>query len=288
VADHVMGSDGALSESNHPAFVSMQSIEGGLERVVPGETDGRLYSEHISRYIFASRYVEGKTVLDVACGSGYGAPVIHSAGASRYRGIDKSMDAIQTANERYRCSPTVSFKVGDACRLEGIADASIDVVVSFETIEHLPDPQSFLANIQRVLAPGGILIVSTPNRVLFNPLGTLNSKPQNPFHVREWTAKEFKKLLGGYFQVEGVLGQEPRPYVHALWKRLKAAVIRESRRSRAIRGFTTAYRATKSACRLSSQVEEVLDVPVIPVRPWQCQKYTVCLCRRVMSEREAA
>ena len=223
MADQILAQSSALNESNRLGLnTSDQPRHGPIERVVPGETERNLYLEHLGRYQFASRFVEGKRVLDVACGAGYGGPILCSAGASTYLGVDISPEAVQIAETRYKVSENISFTLGDACRLEGIGNGTIDVAVSFETIEHVPDPRRFMARIRDVLVPGGILIISTPNRTVSNPSGNVDSKPPNPFHVREWTTAEFTQLLSGYFKVERVLGQGTYPYWKVVARRLIA------------------------------------------------------------------
>jgi 2-polyprenyl-3-methyl-5-hydroxy-6-metoxy-1,4-benzoquinol methylase len=254
-----------------------------LERVVPGETGGKVYLEHLGRYEFASQFVPGMRILDVACGVGYGAPILCSIGARTYLGVDISAEAVAIAEGRYRLTESISFMLRDACSLESIGEATIDVVISFETIEHLADPMRFLAELRRVLVPGGILIISTPNRTLFNPLGNLSSMPANPFHIREWNKSEFTQLLGSFFMVEKVLGQVPHHYAHAYWKYWKALILRQATKHGFLQWLVRKYRAAGFLRERSSLPEPAHDVsvPVQPVKPWQCQTYIVCVCTRL-------
>ena len=258
-----------------------QSTHGYPERIVPGGTGGEYYFEHLARYEFAAQSVQGKEVLDVACGTGYGAPILIAAGARSYRGVDISAEAVGIAESRYKVSPKISFMLGDACRLDGIEEATIDVVVSFETIEHLADPRRFLAGLRRVLVPGGTLIVSTPNRTLCNPGGNLNSTPTNPFHLREWNTREFTQLLRDFFTVGKVLGQGPHLFPYSYWKYWKALVLRHATKHESLQRLVGKYRAARSLrerCSLPEPVNNVY-VPVRPIKPWQRQTYTVCVCR---------
>jgi ubiquinone/menaquinone biosynthesis C-methylase UbiE len=182
-----------------------------VERVVPGESDEMETLLHLARYKFAARHVDGRDVLDVACGAGYGAPILCAGGAKSYLGIDISPEAISLAETRYRVGPKTRFIRDDACCLSTIPDSSVDIVISFETVEHLPDPASFFSNLCRVLRSRGQLVISTPNRTLFSPGASPDSKPANPFHVREWDQQEFVRLLGQYFEIEKVLGQTTYP-----------------------------------------------------------------------------
>ncbi len=100
----------------------------------------------------------------------------------------------------------VSLQVADATRLP-VRDAAYNLFVSFETIEHLEDDRAFLAEVARVLKPGGAFICSTPNRNLMDPGTSIRDKPFNPFHVREYTLKELEPLLQQFFASVSWLGQ---------------------------------------------------------------------------------
>jgi len=155
---------------------------------------------HLARYEFAKHFVQSKRVLDVACGSGYGSAMLKEAGASTVVGIDVSPEVIEYARAHFN-GTGAEFAVGDAEDLSLYRD--FDVVVSFETIEHLRHPETFLAEITRSLSSQGTLIVSTPQR----EKGTLHDKPQNLFHLREWTLEEFQQLLSKYFHHVNIHGQ---------------------------------------------------------------------------------
>jgi SAM-dependent methyltransferase len=151
----------------------------------------------VDRYRFSCAYVAGKSVLDVACGNGYGSFMLRRLGAARsVIGVDRSPEAI-SLGESFIVPGEVDLLVGDATALPLDAD-SVDVVISFETIEHLSDPSGFLSEVTRVLRSDGIGIFSTP----------LNETPQrtrpaNPFHVREYSEVEFMTLLStAFFRVE--------------------------------------------------------------------------------------
>ena len=116
-------------------------------------------------------------------------------------GVDLDVSAVRFANENY-LSERVSFRRGDALALP-IADCSIDVVVSFETIEHLEAHETFLAEVRRVLRPGGLLVISSPDRRVY----TEEAGQKNPFHVRELGRGEFLRLLRGHFAEVALLEQ---------------------------------------------------------------------------------
>ena len=120
------------------------------------------HAEIMARYLFAGGFATGRRVLDAAIGTGYGAATLSALGASFVHGIDKDAKAVSEAITRYS-TPTISFAVDDCERLDTLR-SPVDVVCSFETIEHLDNPEAFLAAVVRVLAPGGVFLCSTPDR----------------------------------------------------------------------------------------------------------------------------
>jgi ubiquinone/menaquinone biosynthesis C-methylase UbiE len=173
------------------------------ERVVPGKTPQTIYDEHIYRYIFAANLAENKLVLDVACGTGYGVGYMVDKGAGEVVGVDISMAAVDYAQERLGRNNKASFVCADAIRLPFV-DNAFDIVVSFETIEHIRQCRKFLAECRRVLKENGLLICSTPNRRIFSPN---LAKPINTFHVKEFWPEEFSRLLRRYFADITLYGQ---------------------------------------------------------------------------------
>lgn len=162
--------------------------------------------QHANRYKYAAPYVKGKTVVDAACGTGYGYFFLKKGGCTQYVGIDLEVSNIEQGKK--------DFPQKDAHFLQ--ADLNIgcdvgdqkDVVVSFETIEHVEDAHSYLQFVGSILKEGGDFIVSTPNRKITNPGGTLESKPLWDFHVREWILPEFIELLESHgFEIVKVRGQ---------------------------------------------------------------------------------
>jgi ubiquinone/menaquinone biosynthesis C-methylase UbiE len=173
------------------------------ERVVPDKTPQTIYDEHIYRYIFAASLVENKVVLDVACGTGYGTGCMVEKGAGEVVGADISMIAVDYARERFGKNSKASFICADAIRLP-FGDNAFDIVVSFETIEHIRQYRKFLGECRRVLKEDGLLICSTPNRRIFSPN---LAKPINTFHVKEFWPEEFYRLLRRYFANITLYGQ---------------------------------------------------------------------------------
>jgi SAM-dependent methyltransferase len=163
------------------------SMEATGEQLVVGSplTAGRTEKEHLSRYDFALSYIKGKRVLDIACGTGYGAAMLKEAGATSVDGIDISREAISYARSHYL---GINFNIGDA-QIYCSPD-TYDVIVSFETIEHVTDYKETLSNYFTSLKNSGMLILSTPNRLVTSPNTTIDDTPTNPYHVREFSITE--------------------------------------------------------------------------------------------------
>ena len=139
-------------------------------------------------------------MLDIACGEGYGSALLAGV-AARVIGVDIAPDAIAHARRCYQ-HPNLQFTVGD-CVAIPLPDQSVDVVVSFETIEHHGQHDAMLREMKRVLSPGGTLIISSPDRHEYSDVPGY----QNPFHVRELYRNEFEDLLGAYFRHVSLAGQ---------------------------------------------------------------------------------
>lgn len=163
------------------------------EFVVPDKTPYETWQEHIARYIFASAYVKGKKGLDIACGSGYGASYLKRKGAKEVLGGDISKEALRFTSTSYK-QDGLSFVRLDAASLPFPANY-FDVIVSFETIEHLKDYEGFLRECKRVLRNGGIFVCSVPNRKVY----LLPWIKSNPFHFQEFRVDEFRKLVAEHF-----------------------------------------------------------------------------------------
>lgn len=169
------------------------------ERFTP-ELDNEIALEHFHRYLLALAFCRDKEVLDVACGEGYGTALIAQV-ARRVTGVDSARDAIDHCNRHY-ASEAINFRLGEAKALP-LEDSSVDVVVSFETVEHFAEHEQFIAEVERVLRPGGTVILSTPDRPTY---ATITSEP-NEFHVRELDRDEFMRLLRKRFRHVVIGGQ---------------------------------------------------------------------------------
>ncbi len=161
------------------------------ERFTPG-VEGEIEHEHLHRYLFARQLCTGKDVLDVASGEGYGSALLAQV-ARTVVGVDVDAESVQFANQTY-ASHNLSYKCGSATRIP-IADGSMDVVVSFETIEHFAEHEAFLREIKRVLKADGLLVISSPDRDVYSEGGPT----QNTFHIKELDKEEFHRLIKKYF-----------------------------------------------------------------------------------------
>jgi SAM-dependent methyltransferase len=164
------------------------------ERFVPG-TEGEIAHEHWHRYAFARGLIAGKRVLDVACGEGYGSALLSEV-AESVTGVDIDDATIAHAIETYPAQRNLRFIEGSATALP-LAPESVDAIVSFETVEHLDaaDQQSMIAEFARVLAPGGWLVLSSPNRPEYSDARSY----ANPFHRHELDRDELGRLLDAAF-----------------------------------------------------------------------------------------
>jgi len=174
------------------------------ERVIPGETDPDLLNEHRARYWFARRFCSGKKVLDAACGTGYGSALLGENAAAVF-GMDISAGAIEYACRHYR-APNLHFCQSDCLALP-FPSEQFEVVVAFEIIEHVPEPEAFLQELRRVLHPGGLLLLSTPNRLYY----TEERGEVNPFHHREFSFPELEQALSALFPHRTILLQNHVP-----------------------------------------------------------------------------
>ncbi len=156
---------------------------------------------HVARYLFAQSQVEGRLTLDIACGTGYGLPILQES-ARKVIGVELDPRAAREANQAVSGSPA-SIIMADGCRLP-FAEETFDAITSFETIEHLEERPRFVGELHRVLKSDGICVFSTPNA---NHTRPVNGKPRNPYHVHEYTPQELLAELRDYFGEVRMLGQ---------------------------------------------------------------------------------
>ncbi|GFP43540.1 2-polyprenyl-6-hydroxyphenyl methylase / 3-demethylubiquinone-9 3-methyltransferase [Candidatus Hakubella thermalkaliphila] len=172
------------------------------ERYVPSGSFDELDATHTTNYIFAKQFIEGKVVLDVGCGCGYGCEYLARSGAKNVIGVDVSREAVKFAKAHYNAG-NLDYIVMDAQNL-AFKDRLFDVVVSFEVIEHLYNAKKYLFEVHRVLKTDGIFIISTPNKKVSSPCF---KKAVLPFHVKEFYPEELYILLSQIFKAVNILGK---------------------------------------------------------------------------------
>jgi SAM-dependent methyltransferase len=171
--------------------------DGTPERFVPAEMHGQLVeAEHFARYLWAARFCEGRRVLDAGCGIGYGAAILARAGARQVTAVDIAEPIIEVA--RQSVPDTVQCDVGDLVSLS-YPNASFDLVVCLEVIEHVEDRDAVLDELKRVMSPDALLLVSSPNRDRY--------VPGNPHHRHEYVPTELRKTLEARFSSVCMLHQ---------------------------------------------------------------------------------
>ncbi|MFO1315286.1 MAG: class I SAM-dependent methyltransferase [Burkholderiales bacterium] len=161
------------------------------ERFLP-DVRGPIWYEHWHRYAAVAPLAAGRRVLDAACGEGYGSHLLAQS-ARQVTGVDVSAEAIAHARARY-ARANLEFAAASVTALP-LPDAAVDLVVSFETVEHLREQQAMLAEFRRVLAGDGVLVISSPNRPVYNEGGGV----ENHYHVRELDRDELAALLSPAF-----------------------------------------------------------------------------------------
>lgn len=170
------------------------------ERYVPSEA-GEIRYEHLHRYAWCASVLAGKDVLDIASGEGYGAALI-AARAASVVGVDISREAVEHASAQYSQLSNLRFEQGSAAAIP-LGDASVDAVVSFETIEHLLEQEAMLSEIKRVLRPDGFLVLSSPNKDVYAKY----SGAHNEYHVKELQLDELQALLSARFPAANYYAQ---------------------------------------------------------------------------------
>lgn len=178
------------------------------ERIDGGLVPPWVWRQHVGRYEWAARYCAGRRVIAAACGSGYGVEILLRGGAASVVGVDIDTDAVHAATQGFGQLPGVQFVVADVRDLP-FGDASFDVYVSFETIEHVESDRKYLVEARRVLRRNGVFLLSTPNRLLASPGRGLDGEPYNRFHIREYVVSELLERLQAQFQTIRCYGQSP-------------------------------------------------------------------------------
>ena len=172
------------------------------ERFIPG-LKGEIWMEHWHRYHFASRWAAGQRVLDVACGEGYGSALL-ARSAAHVTGVDVSEHAIAHAKGAYADRRNLEL-VRASCTDLPLPGASVDVAVTFETIEHIAEQDRFLDELARVLKPDGVLVLSCPNKLEYSD----KRNYRNEFHVKEMYRDELARMVAARFPEAQWYGQRP-------------------------------------------------------------------------------
>jgi 2-polyprenyl-3-methyl-5-hydroxy-6-metoxy-1,4-benzoquinol methylase len=231
------------------------------ERIVPDETEPGIVALHRKRYEFAQPYCRGRDVLDAGCGVGYGTALL-AADARSVVGVDLDPDAIAYARCRYGAA-NVEYRVGDMTALE-LDTGSVDVVCAFETVEHLDEPERFVAEARRVLRDGGLLLASTPH------VKRTNARPENPHHSREYSPRDFDALLRERFGTVELLGQRRRQTGrHRAMQRLDVLGLRK--RMPFLRGIGKAVTGTAAMADVSS-----VEIEITPELSGATELIAVC------------
>lgn len=160
------------------------------ERMIPEFSKGQVvYGEHIVRYESVLPFVKNKQVLDIASGSGYGTKILASL-AKSVIGVDVDKSAIEYSEKNFKAE-NARFILGDGAKIP-LEDNQVDVVVSFETIEHIEDYKTFMKEVKRVLKKDGVLILSTPNDIEYTE--------ENHFHIHEFNQNELESLVKKHYK----------------------------------------------------------------------------------------
>lgn len=176
------------------------ALEFTGERFTP-ECVREIAYEHWHRYAWVAPWVAGKRVLDAACGEGYGSALLART-AAEVIGVDLSEQSVAHARQRY-VAANLRYQQANCLALP-LADASVDVVVSFETLEHLAEHDALIEEFRRVLKADGFLVISSPDRKTYSD----DTGYANPYHVRELYRPEFEDLLARHFPVWHLFGQK--------------------------------------------------------------------------------
>lgn len=175
------------------------------EFLIPGKTEKRIEEDHFARYRFAKSYVINKRIIDIACGVGYGSEILDNS-FSEYTGVDINKENIAYANKHYK-NDHVNYFIDD---IKGYSADPYEVILCFETIEHIKEYRQVLKNLYQLLIDGGLLLISSPNRKITSKYAkTIQDKPENEYHTQEFLIEELiaeLRIAGFKYDIE-IFGQ---------------------------------------------------------------------------------
>lgn len=208
-------------------------------------SDNVIYQRHLIAYEAAKKYIKGKT-LEIGCGEGYGIEIL-SPLAEKYVAVDKYLAEF---TETFKSNPKIEFHQITVPPLSIFDDNTFDTVVTFQVIEHIEDDEAFVSEIQRVLKPGGVALITTPNKAM--------SLTRNPWHIREYFTSELQSLLDKNFTEVEMLGLFGKEKVAAYYQKNKESVEKLTR----FDVFNLQYRLPR----------QVLQIPYDLLNRWNRKK----------------
>ena len=176
-------------------------LEWTGERCVPWVDDLQVLYEHLHRYFFAADLAEGKRVLDLGSGEGYGSAILAER-AKDVLGIELDPQAVEHAATNYPFD-NLEFRQASVLELDDLPDGSFDLVVCYEVLEHITEHDDLFALVRRVLCPDGVFVISSPDREIYSEAADYH----NPYHAKELSLREFDELLGRFFSHHELWGQ---------------------------------------------------------------------------------
>jgi protein-L-isoaspartate O-methyltransferase len=179
----------------------VDNLEFTGERFTP-ECEREIWYEHLHRYALAARLCRGANVLDAACGEGYGSSLLAQDAASVI-GVDVDEQTVQHAGVRYSNQDNLEFRTADCTQLP-FNDDHFDVIISFETLEHLSAQEALISEFHRVLKPEGFLMLSSPDKAEYSE----KQGNQNEFHIKELYREELVGVISVKFPVCHLFGQK--------------------------------------------------------------------------------
>lgn len=177
----------------------MENLKWTGERLVTDIDDVYGKIEHLHRYAIAQNLTQNKVVLDIACGEGYGSNLL-SKNAQLVYGVDIDSESIAHATEKYK-KKNLHFLKGSTSKIP-LKDNSIDIIISFETIEHHDEQEQMFKEFKRVLKDDGLVLISSPEKSIYS-----ERDPNNIYHIKELTIKELKYLADSFFSYNSVFSQ---------------------------------------------------------------------------------